>query len=220
MAEKNNVFMNGLNGDNHAAPEPISEKAGRRSLSFKTLKSPPKRRNPPAEPMNIKENDNPLKEQKTSKELTKTPADHKNEKPSDKTQEEQKTGKKASGKPSSEQSAKECQTSQEHESKAIKDSAGTICQPSKTTEGKSQEPEDKPLPIVPVESEQSSNLESGVEQVYQKSTHVLKENMQEDSNQEYEVKGQQTEKQINTPTKVSCYVDAIKLDERKEKSLN
>lgn len=201
MADKNNVFMNGLNGDNHAAPEPVSERAGRRSLSFKTLKSPPKRQNITAEPMNIKENDNPLKEQKTSKEIKKPPADHKNEKPSDKTPEEQNTSKKASGKPSSEQSAKECQTSQEQESKTIKDSEGTVCQPSKTTAGKSQEPEDRHLPTVPVESAESSNLISGVGQVYQESTYVLKENTLEDRNRENEVEGQ-TEKQIKTPTKV------------------
>ncbi|XP_018415994.1 PREDICTED: unconventional myosin-XVIIIb [Nanorana parkeri] len=224
MADNNNVFMNGLNGDKHAVPGPVSERAGRRSLSLKTLKSPQKRQNPPEEPMAIKESENLLTEEKTRIDIQKPLADHKNEKLCDKTPEVQKTSnqsneseegekqktpleyknEKVSGKPSSEhKKTKEGQKSLEQESKNIKESESKVCKPSKTTEGKSQEPEGRCLStlgkIVPVESPLSSYLETAVGQ---ESAYVPNENMQENSNQEKEEEGSHIEKQGKTPTKV------------------
>ncbi|KAM5191668.1 unconventional myosin-XVIIIb [Mantella aurantiaca] len=221
MADKNNIFMNGLNGDKHAAEGPVSEKAGRRSLSLKTLRSPPKRQNPPAEPMTIKESENPLTEQNTSKEMEKTLADTKNETPCDETPEGQKTGnenmetkankkppleckiEKASGKPISEH--KKWQKSQKQESKNIKGSESSVCQLSKTIEDKSQKPEDRHLPTLEKnvldESAQSSNLKTEIGQAYQESVYIPKENMQEDSNQEHELEESQKEEEGKIPAK-------------------
>lgn len=205
MAEKNNVFMNGLNGDKHAAPEPVSEKAGRRSLQLK-------RQNPPAEPMAINDSENTQPEQKVSKEVEKPLAGNRTEKPCGRTPEEEKTSKeskeprenkkpsqdskngKASAKQISDQKkAREGHKSKEEETINFKESESSVCQHNRTIVGKSQEPEDRHLLTreknVPVQSVQSSNLDSGVQH--------------EESNQENEDEGSQTETQANTPAKVN-----------------
>ncbi|XP_063769282.1 unconventional myosin-XVIIIb isoform X2 [Pseudophryne corroboree] len=65
MAGKNNVFMNGLNGDKHLGPAQVPEKAGRRSINLKPVRIPTKRQNSP-EPKKVPESEsseNKLNEQ-------------------------------------------------------------------------------------------------------------------------------------------------------------
>nr|DBA22886.1 TPA: hypothetical protein GDO54_013877 [Pyxicephalus adspersus] len=224
MADKNKVFMNGLNGDKHSVPGPVSEKAGRRSLTLKSLKSPPKRQNPPVEPM-MPASENPLTEQKTSKESEKPLAEDKNEQTCDKTPEEQKTSKeskelrenektpkeckneKASVNPPLEHKKdKECQKPPEQESGNTKSLKNTVHQTCKITEDKSHKPEERHLPTVekemPIEISQSSILETGVGQLNQENTYVLETNKGERSNQDNEEEGSRTESQGKSPTKV------------------
>ncbi|XP_075070551.1 unconventional myosin-XVIIIb isoform X2 [Mixophyes fleayi] len=56
MAGKNNVYLNGLNGDKHPGPAQVPDKGGRRSLNLKTVRIPTKRQNS-AEPKNVKESE-------------------------------------------------------------------------------------------------------------------------------------------------------------------